>query len=252
MPRHPLKRVEMSATAQYSEPFGTIEADYRVPIPLSYCPPSKWEEKFFPSETESFFYIPSAAPQVLVDAPGLLPAQDELAELHRLKQGLRPERMDEIHDQHSDILHCFWRLLKINRTTHSHTFSLIEGIFHDAFVSSRRHKLAFNRPRPYQFDATLEPCFCPGHPSYPGGHATQAFAVALGLHLVIPARHDALSQEALKLATRIAFNREIAGIHFPSDTQAGVELAHELHRLSLTNRLFLELVGLAKAQWDAH
>jgi hypothetical protein len=251
MPRQPLQQVPQEETSLYGEQFGTMEADYRVPLSLSFCPPAKWEARFFPRETETFHYVPNNSPLVLAPAPALLPAQDELIGLQRLKEVLRPERLGEIHDQDRDFLHSFWRLLKINRTDQQHVFALIEGIHHDAFVSVRRHKLVFNRPRPYQFDPALEPPFFRGHPSYPSGHATQAFAVALGLLAIIPSRAEELKQEVLKLATRIAFNREIAGLHFPTDTQAGAELANELHRLSRGNAKFLEHIDLAQEQWPA-
>jgi len=41
----------------------------------------------------------------------------------------------------------------------------------------------------------------------------------------------AMATDLQALADRIARNREIAGLHYPSDTQAGIDLAGKTHTL---------------------
>jgi hypothetical protein len=66
----------------------------------------------------------------------------------------------------------------------------------------------------------------PSHPSFPSGHATQAFLVAEVLSRMVKAA--ALKPYLFSLADRIAENREIAGLHYESDSHAGKELAEFL------------------------
>jgi hypothetical protein len=89
-------------------------------------------------------------------------------------------------------------------------------------------KCLYNRARPYQFFPELAPLFCPAHPSYPSGHSTGAHALAclLDAAMDVPGDpHAAERARAWRLAARIAENREVAGVHFESDTLAGVALA---------------------------
>ena len=55
------------------------------------------------------------------------------------------------------------------------------------------------------------------------------------------------------LARRIARNREIAGLHYPSDTRAGVKLAGMITKQILLDPLYLPkfagLVVAARAEW---
>ena len=89
----------------------------------------------------------------------------------------------------------------------------------------------FDFPRPIQTSSDVQPIIqTPGHGSWPSGHATEAFAVAQVFSaLQAGGRVDALSAVAarshpMRLAARIATNRTIAGVHYPSDSMAGAIL----------------------------
>jgi membrane-associated phospholipid phosphatase len=85
----------------------------------------------------------------------------------------------------------------------------------------------------------------PGHPSYPSGHAAYAYAMALVLADIRPN-----CKTALELAARmVATNREIAGVHFASDSKAGQELATHLVTLLLNNPEFKALRDAAEKSW---
>jgi membrane-associated phospholipid phosphatase len=95
----------------------------------------------------------------------------------------------------------------------------------------------------------------PGHASFPSGHATQAFLMALfieqALTVTLKAYAPIVARELKVLAVRIARNREIAGLHYPTDSDAGRQLAQ-----SLLNTLtaaappgFTAAIAAAGAEW---
>jgi membrane-associated phospholipid phosphatase len=91
------------------------------------------------------------------------------------------------------------------------------------------------RLRPSQRLPMLRPPIeVPGHASYPSGHSTQATlialvtGVALGTKSANPAaqaKAKTLANSLNGLAARIARNRELGGLHYPSDTDGGLKLA---------------------------
>jgi membrane-associated phospholipid phosphatase len=58
----------------------------------------------------------------------------------------------------------------------------------------------------------------------------------------IPKGKDAF----FRLATRISLNRELAGVHFPSDTQAGIVLGRQLFEIMLVNPAARKLIDDAR------
>jgi membrane-associated phospholipid phosphatase len=111
-----------------------------------------------------------------------------------------------------------------------------------------------NRPRPSQLcPALLPPIQVPSHASYPSGHATQATLIAECAKLVLPASGwDGLKHDLDVLARRIGRNREIGGLHYPSDSDAGRTLAAGILAImrdaSIMPRFDRDL-GKARAEW---
>ncbi len=86
-------------------------------------------------------------------------------------------------------------------------------------------KKAWHFPRPNQVFPNLVPMIpVPMHPSWPSGHATEAYLVAEALGAAVPA----LRGPAIVLARRIAENREVAGVHYKEDSEAGRLMAQHL------------------------
>lgn len=79
-------------------------------------------------------------------------------------------------------------------------------------------KNAFGRPRPFVTDKHLAPIVAePPSASYPSGHSTWAVACAIVLADMVPERRA----QIFARADEYAHNREVGGVHYPSDVSAG-------------------------------
>jgi len=99
-------------------------------------------------------------------------------------------------------------------------------------------KMKHMRARPGQVYPSLNPMIpTPRHPSYPSGHAIQAFLTKMTVGTAVPAMFDALHN----LAERIAVNRERARVHYPSDTQASRDCVEAVYRVLTRVEGFAEI-----------
>lgn len=86
-------------------------------------------------------------------------------------------------------------------------------------------KNRYNRVRPSYLDANIKPVISvPLHPSYPSGHAIQAYVIAYVMTDIFPEKE----QRLMHIADSIAINREIAGVHYRSDSEYGKLIARHL------------------------
>lgn len=133
------------------------------------------------------------------------------------------------------------------------TAMLIDAMLQDAVPVTFKLKEQFNRGRPHHCcDLPLAPMFPdpkdalhPGHPAYPSGHSTQAHMIAELYARMFPAKRDELFAEAYGVAR----NREIAGLHYASDTVAGRDLAVQLVDAFLKVPALSRLFEQAKREW---
>lgn len=110
-----------------------------------------------------------------------------------------------------------------------------------------REKRRFNRLRPSQaFPELSAATEVPHHSSYPSGHAAVATLIAEILAQLSP--H--LGPEFRRDAKAIALNREIAGLHYRSDTVAGMALAGLMLSALQTETWFADAVEVARCEWD--
>ncbi len=109
-----------------------------------------------------------------------------------------------------------------------------------------RIKNRYDRVRAHKLDPTLTTVIdVPEHGAYPSGHSTQAHSIAFLLTAIAPERKAEFESDAL----RVAVNREIAGVHYPSDSAAGRLLARQIVDLMLQNPEYARLVESAKGEW---
>lgn len=103
--------------------------------------------------------------------------------------------------------------------------ALIDMVNGDLLYFIMKAKQHYGRPRPNQIDSSIQTAIPnPAHAAYPSGHAAQSYMVALLLSYADPENRDSY----IGLAKEIAHRREIAGVHYPSDTKAGQELAQAM------------------------
>src|SRR5438876_7928802 len=96
---------------------------------------------------------------------------------------------------------------------------------YDATVAAWDSKYAYNRQRPSELDATLNTRLpTPRSPSYPSQHAATAAAAAAVLGYFFPAKAASFQS----LAEEAGLSRVYAGLQFPSDHLAGLELGRRV------------------------
>lgn len=104
---------------------------------------------------------------------------------------------------------------------------LVDNDFTYFILALKKH---FSRPRPTQL---AEPVTgqklshiipIPGHASYPSAHSGQTYIMALILSELDPENADIYKQFSIDVAHR----REIAGVHYTSDSKAGRQLARDV------------------------
>lgn len=109
-------------------------------------------------------------------------------------------------------------------------------------------KSKIDRARPTQAFENFEAAISvPKHPSYPSGHAAQARLIAMILSLLNSTDSDRYHEDAL----RIAKNREIVGVHYPSDTVAGFRLAEAMFAEFDSWSWFQHLLTKSMREWPS-
>jgi membrane-associated phospholipid phosphatase len=107
----------------------------------------------------------------------------------------------------------------------SRGMALLNVALYDATIATWDAKYAYNRLRPSQVDATLITMIeIPHSPSYPSEHAAAAGAAAVVLAYLFPEDADFFAA----MADEAAQSRLLAGVHFPSDVEAGLALGHDV------------------------
>ena len=98
------------------------------------------------------------------------------------------------------------------------TTLLFDRIARDESLFMNPAKDAFGRPRPFLTERRLSPVIeKPSSASYPSGHSTWAVACAIVLADMVPERRA----QIFARADEYAHNREVGGVHYPSDVAAG-------------------------------
>lgn len=149
----------------------------------------------------------------------------ELSKLHHIAEAERSGyTLERIHYEHSDIKKAYEIFVSAGyvNVLDMKTISMLSLIERDLDYAIMKYKMHFSRPRPSQLDDTLPLVIeNPPHAAYPSGHATQTYMIALVLSDFDPEHADYYKQLSLDIAHR----REVAGVHYPSDSVAGRKLA---------------------------
>jgi hypothetical protein len=115
----------------------------------------------------------------------------------------------------------------------------------DAFSTCADSKYVYWVPRPTQVDPEIRLAIdLPNHPSYPSNHSCTSSAAARVLDAKFAdegGRYSALAQE-------VAMSRIYGGIHYPIDTEAGLEIGRKVAAKVLAQGLPSDLVWLPTQQ----
>lgn len=173
----------------------------------------------------------------------------------------RGDRLQEIVDQADGegAINYWTGMLALNPAKQPNTHLLIRVGRKIGELVVMRLKDLYKCPRPSRIHPLLVPAIDPPDtPSYPSGHATQAYLISRLLIRAIdpggapsPPAHlkDGTVRRALKLlADRVAENRTVAGLHFIADNLAGEEVADKCLRRAMHCTSISNLVAAAAAE----
>ena len=153
---------------------------------------------------------------------------EELKEVQRLVKGATDEQKQQYINCDEDGAYYIKQYMDDHDLEYSQ--DTIDFIRKQCSPVIKHHKNHFNRARPYQVAEHLGMEFerfvteTSKTPSYPSGHTTQPLVVALYYSKMYP-QHQAGLMKGAKIS---GFGRVIAGLHYPSDYEAGVRLGREL------------------------
>jgi len=106
--------------------------------------------------------------------------------------------------------------------------TLMNVAIYDATIAAWDTKYTYNRPRPSEFDSSLTPLLAvPNSPAYPSEHAVAAGAASAALAYLLPDN----AKTYMAKADEAANSRLLAGVDYPSDVKAGLELGRKVAEL---------------------
>jgi acid phosphatase (class A) len=115
------------------------------------------------------------------------------------------------------------------------TGALFSQLRDDELAAVKRAKDSFARVRPCHAEPRVAPVIrCPGNGAYPSGHATLGWIEGLVLADMLPERRA----QILARAREYGWNRVVAGVHYPSDIEAGRAAATAIVALLFTSPEF--------------
>ena len=129
-----------------------------------------------------------------------------------------------------------WNELAINEIVkrgisgprNARALSLLNVAIYDATIAAWDSKYVYNRPRPSEVNSRVAPAIAvPNSPSYPSEHAAAAGAAAAVLSYLFPSE----AQNFERAAQECAESRLNAGVQFPSDVSAGMEIGRKVAEL---------------------
>src|SRR5207237_10661700 len=104
-------------------------------------------------------------------------------------------------------------------------YAYVALAMYDATIATWDSKYFYNRPRPSELDHKLPTAVSvPNSPSYPSEHAAAAQAAAAVLAHFLPSE----AQSFQTMAEQAGWSRVLAGVQYPSDYYAGLELGRRV------------------------
>lgn len=200
------------------------------------------ELRYLPKDWRTIIKIDPAPSNISVTT------QRDLAHLIALQEHRSPSQIEQIENEMGGPRHFIFGKAKIEDIANGdnpHLKELLETV-HILGPVIFYFKNHYNRVRPSFLRADLKPAIPnPQHPAYPSGHSAQAFFLYHLLSKLYPAQ----AKRFYKQAFEIALHREIAGVHYQSDSRAGEKLAQEVFNLMTEDQEFKSLLKHA-VDWE--
>jgi acid phosphatase (class A) len=125
------------------------------------------------------------------------------------------------------------------------TVDVLGRVWRDASYYMWRLKFKYARVRPYNIDPNIKPLQEPNWAAFPSGHSFYAHMLAYLYSEVAPEFSDIFLNDA----RAIAHSREVIGVHFPSDSEAGRVLARQFVDQLLLSEHFRPELEKIKKEW---
>ncbi len=176
-----------------------------------------------------------------------------MEDLIKKRNTMRSLRFYEILGQANALDDCWNQLLGAINGHRPHVAQLVQiGIAVGQMVGMH-FKNEHKRMRPIQvYPALMTSVPTPGHPSYPNNHSLQSHLIRHCVYKGMPPGAQAAFKDVLTaFAARVGENREIAGVHFKDDTEAGRDVAAQIF-LKYLDRCppFNAVCEAAVAEWQ--
>lgn len=174
----------------------------------------------------------------------------EIEELLKLQAARTPEQVARATAEDPLTVYAFAPVLGTNFTaaTLPVTDKLLARVGAQTSAVSAGGKKLWKRARPFVTDARIQPAGRkPTSPAYPSGHATRAFAWAVVLGELFPAK----KAELLERAKEIGQGRLIIGVHYPSDVAAGTTLGKAIGAKVIASAAFQKDAEAARQEIES-
>lgn len=141
-----------------------------------------------------------------------------------------------------NLFHMGRQLTWFNPQKLPKTTAMMRRIWSDATYYFWALKYKYNRTRPYMLDSRIKNLDDTNFQAYPSGHASASYVAAFIYQELLPEHKDLF----IKNAYDMAFSREILGVHFPSDSEAGRIFARQFVNELLKTKAFIADFEAAK------
>jgi acid phosphatase (class A) len=213
-------------------------------------PNDRWGTDFLSLQVMIDFMDTDWRKHIVIDdppAPDSKEVSDALELLVTYQKTKRAAAMNEIIAQNSDFQPYFCAQLGISPRAYPHTYLMLKMAARIGELVMVHLKRIHRYARPSQMYPRLTPAMAVApHASYPSGHALVGHMMAYTLNDIV----DKIGDAPDVLARQIALNREIAGFHFPFDTEGGIRAAYLTMDIYRTLDFYLDHIDAAISEWD--
>jgi acid phosphatase (class A) len=147
----------------------------------------------------------------------------------------------------NNLFHMGYQMPWFNPQKLPKTAALMTRVWSDLTAYFWALKFKYNRTRPYMLDKRIKNLDDTNFQAYPSGHASASYVAAFVYQELLPEKTEVF----VKNAYDMAHSREILGVHFPSDSEAGRVFARQFVNELLKNDAFKRDFEEVKKEIDA-